>query len=398
MDRYTVVSSDCHAGAALLEYRDYLDPAFRDDFDDWASTYVSPFQDLSAPEAAHNWDDAVRNAALDEDGIAGEVLFPNTVPPFFSLNGLLTLIPTADEYEQRLAGLRAHNRWLADFCGRAPERRAGIGQIFLNDIDDAVADIHWIADHGLRGGVLLPVVPPGSHLDQLHSPRYEPVWRACEERGVILNVHGGSGQPDLGMHPATISLFVLEASFYSHRPLWSLILAGVFDRYPNLKLVIAESGTQWIAPTLEALDRHHEKIRTGNIGSLPLTMANCTERRPSEYWSTNCWVGASFMWREDCLDRYAVGVDRIMWGSDFPHDEGTYPHSREAIANTFAGVPESEVAQMVGATAAKLYGFELDALTQYAANGPIVDQVAHGIDEIPDSTSLAFEPRSWGVA
>jgi predicted TIM-barrel fold metal-dependent hydrolase len=148
----------------------------------------------------------------------------------------------------------------------------------LTRIDDAVAEIHWIADHGLRAGVLLPVVPPGSHLDQLHSPRYEPVWRTCEERGVILNVHGGSGQPDLGMHPATISLFVLEASFYSHRPLWSLILAGVFDRYPNLKLVIAESGTQWIAPTIEALDRHHEKIRTGNIGSLPLTTANCTER------------------------------------------------------------------------------------------------------------------------
>ena len=104
------------------------------------------------------------------------------------------------------------------------------------------------------------------------------------------------------------------------------------------------------------------------------------------------------MWREDCLDRHAIGVDRIMWGSDFPHDEGTYPHSREAIANTFAGVPESEVAQMVGGTAAKLYGFDLDALTQYATNGPIIDQVAHGIEEMPDSTSLAFEPRSWGVA
>jgi predicted TIM-barrel fold metal-dependent hydrolase len=346
MNRYTVISSDCHAGAALLEYRDYLDRKYHDDFDAWAATYVSPFQDLSAPEASRNWDDGVRNAALDEDGIAGEVVYPNTVPPFFSLNGLLTLIPDEDDYEYRLAGLRAHNRWLADFCARAPERRAGIGQIFLNNIADAVADIHWIADH---------------------------------------------------MHPATISLFVLEASFYAHRPFWSLILAGVFDRYPKLRLVIAESGTQWIAPTLQALDRHHEKIRSGNIGSLPLDTANCTDHRPSEYWKTNCWVGASFMWREDCLDRHAIGVDRIMWGSDFPHDEGTYPHSREAIAHTFEGVPEAEVAQMVGGTAATLYNFDLDAIARHAVNGPTVSQVARGIDRIPDSTSLAFESRSWGV-
>jgi predicted TIM-barrel fold metal-dependent hydrolase len=398
MDRYTVVSSDCHAGAALREYRDYLDPGYRDDFDVWAASYVSPFSDLDGPLANRNWDDAIRSAALDEDGIAGEVTYPNTVPPFFSLNGLLTLIPTDDEYEERLAGLRAHNRWLVDWCSRAPERRAGIGQIFLNDIDDAVADIHWIADHGLRGGVLLPVVPPGSHLDQLHSPRYDPVWRACEERDVIINVHGGGGQPDLGMHPASISLFVLEASFYSHRPLWALIIAGVFDRFPRLRLVIAEAGISWIRPALTAMDRHHEKILAGNVGSLPLDSAVRTDRRPSEYWPTNCWVGASFMNREDCLDRHDVGVDRIMWGSDFPHDEGTYPHSREAIANTFAGVPEAEVAQMVGGNAAQLYGFDLAALARHAVNGPRVEDVMRGIEHVPESMSLAFEPRATGVA
>jgi predicted TIM-barrel fold metal-dependent hydrolase len=398
MDRYTIVSSDCHAGAALLEYRDYLDPGYREDFDAWAASYVSPFSDLDGPDAARNWDDTVRNAALDEDGIAGEVVYPNTVPPFFPLSGLLTLVPTEDEYEQRLAGQRAHNRWLADWCARAPERRAGIGQIFLNDIDDAIDDINWIADHRLRGGVLLPVIPPGSHLDQLHSPRYDPIWRACEERDVILNVHGGSGQPDLGMHPASISLFVLEASFYSHRPLWALIIAGVFDQYPALKLVIAEAGTSWVRPALNAMDRHHEKILAGNVGVLPLDSAVRTERRPSEYWSTNCWIGSSFMVREDALERHNVGIDRIMWGSDFPHMEGTYPHSREAIAHTFADMPQHEVTQMLGTNAAKLYHFDLDALAPHTAHGPLVSQVAHGIDTIPDSTSLAFEPRATGVA
>ncbi|MEZ5166876.1 MAG: hypothetical protein R2695_10430 [Acidimicrobiales bacterium] len=73
---------------------------------------------------------------------------------------------TADEYERRLAGIRAHNRWVKDFCERFPDQRAGIGQIFLNDIDDALDDIRWISDNGLKGGMLLPNLPPiatGSH-------------------------------------------------------------------------------------------------------------------------------------------------------------------------------------------------------------------------------------------
>jgi hypothetical protein len=104
------------------------------------------------------------------------------------------------------------------------------------------------------------------------------------------------------------------------------------------------------------------------------------------------------MVREDALDRHDIGVDRIMWGSDFPHEEGTYPHSREAIAHTFAGIPSDEVARMVGGNAAALYGFDVDRIAPFAIHGPRVDDVYRGIEEIPDSTSLAFEPRAWGVA
>ena len=133
-------------------------------------------------------------------GVVGEVVYPNTVPPFSS-GGLVASVPSAEDYRLRLAGLRAHNRWLADWCDQLPGRRAGIGQILLNDVDDAVADVAWIADHGLRGGLLLPGMPPGCGIDPLHSPGYDPVWRACEERGVVLNVHGGSGSPDPGCSP-----------------------------------------------------------------------------------------------------------------------------------------------------------------------------------------------------
>jgi hypothetical protein len=122
------------------------------------------------------------------------------------------------------------------------------------------------------------------------------------------------------------------------------------------------------------------------------------KRKPSEYWETNCWVGASFMNREDCVDRYEIGVDRIMWGSDFPHEEGTFPFSAQALAHTFAGVPTDEVEMMLSGTAAALYGFDLTELAPLAARfGPRVDEVMAGIDKLPPSDSLAFGPRITGV-
>jgi predicted TIM-barrel fold metal-dependent hydrolase len=398
MDRYTVISSDCHAGADLLAYRPYLEARHHEAFDAWAAAYVNPFGDLRRADADRNWDTAARQPALEADGIVGEVVYPNTVPPFFAISGLVATVPTAAEYELRLAGLRAHNRWLAEWCAEVPGRRAGVGQILLNDVDEAVRDVHWIADHDLRGGLLLPGIPPGSGIDQLHSPVYDPVWRACEEREVVVNIHGGGGSPDQGWHPASLSMFVLEAGFWSHRPLWSLVMSGVFDRFPGMRFVLAESGTGWVPQVLVAMDRLHDKLLAGNIGELAFVEPFLLERRPSEYWRTNCWIGASFMTREDCLDRHAIGVDRIMWGSDFPHAEGTFPVSAQAIAHTFTDVAPDEVHRMLAGNAAALYGFDLDALAPLGERlGPRIADVAAGVDRIPESTSLAFEPRYAGV-
>jgi predicted TIM-barrel fold metal-dependent hydrolase len=400
MDRYTVISADGHAGADLLGYRPYLEQQRLDAFDRWAGAYVNPFGDLERPDANRNWDSDVRNAALEADGVVAEVLYPNTVPPFFPRSGLTASVPSAADYELRLAGLRAHNRWLADWCGLLPGRRAGVGQILLNDVDDAVADVHWIADHGLTGGVLLPGMPPGCGIEPLHSPRYDPVWRACEERGVVLNVHGGSGSPDPGMYPSSPTLFVIEASFFAHRPLWSLVLSGVFDRFPGLKLVFAEAGSSWVRNTLQAMDTIQAKQESGNIGVMTIVNPFRLSKKPSEYWATNCWLGSSFMTRGDADDRDAIGVDRIMWGSDFPHDEGTFPHTREALSHTYAGIEPREVAKMVGENAAAVYGFDLAALAPVAARiGPPVDEVYAGITAVPaGTTSFAFGPRTVGVA
>ncbi len=144
-DRYTVISADGHAGASVPTYREYLASRWYDEFDVWAQSFQNPFADLAGSNAYRNWDSEQRLTELEADGIVAEVLFPNTVPPFFPSGALVTPAPNRDEYEHRWAGLQAHNRWLADFCAAAPGRRAGVAQILLNDLDDTLAEVEFVA-------------------------------------------------------------------------------------------------------------------------------------------------------------------------------------------------------------------------------------------------------------
>src|SRR4030095_2128845 len=105
-----------------------------------------------------------------------------------------------------------------DFCAEAPERRAGIGLVYLNDVDEAIEDVKWIAKHGLRGGVLLPHVPPDCiHIPQLYAPEMERFYAVCQDLGVVLNQHGGTGSPDYGRYPISLPIRLLETGFCSAR-------------------------------------------------------------------------------------------------------------------------------------------------------------------------------------
>src|SRR5437899_1251070 len=171
-DRVVVISADCHAGAALHDYKPYLERRWWDEFDAWADTFVNPFRDLDEVYADRNWNSAKRLQHLEEDGIAAEVLFPNTVPPFYPTILTVAGPPSKEEYDRRWAGLRAHNRWLVDFCDDAPGRRAGIAQVLFNNPADAVAEIRWARENGLFGGVLLPAIPPGAPVPPVWDPSY----------------------------------------------------------------------------------------------------------------------------------------------------------------------------------------------------------------------------------
>ena len=391
-DRYLLISADCHGGADLLDYRPYLPSRLHGDFDAWAATYEIPYEDLKGPEADRNWDSTRRLAELESDGVVAEVIFPNTIPPFFPKASLTDQPPprTSADREARWAGLQAHNRWLADFCAEAPGRRAGMCQIMLDDIEGAVEEIRWARDAGLTGGVLLPGAPPGSGLAPLYHPTYyEPLWQVCEELGMPVNHHSGSAAPAIGDDPEDKVVLLLEVTWWAHRTFTHLLVAGVFERHPGLQLVLTEQGTAWLPEELARLDYFFDRmggatasqeIEWGKVVTDRLTL------RPSEYWARQCHIGSSFIRPPEVGLRHQVGVDRIMWGSDYPHKEGSFPFTRAHLRASFAGVDPAEVAAMLGGNAADVYGFDVEALRLLA------DKVGPTVAEVDDPLPLASLP------
>jgi predicted TIM-barrel fold metal-dependent hydrolase len=397
-DRYTILSVDGHAGADLRAYRSYLASPWQEQFDAWADTYENPFADLLAKTAYRNWDSDRRLEETESQGVVAEVLFPNTVPPFFAQGNLTALEPTAADYDARWAGLQAHNRWLADFCAAAPGRRAGCAQVFLNDLDDTLGEIRWAKDNiDVFGGVLLPNVAPNSPLPPLWDPRYEPLWDLCEELDVVINVHSGSGLPDFGDAEAARAIMLIELAWYAHRVVWHLIFGGVLERHPALKIVLTEQGTSWVPRGNETLDWFHRRMTHGGAAEAVFfgAVAKGMSMTPSEYFQRNFWVGASFLRPSESALRYDVGVDRIMWGADYPHSEGSYPYTTEALRAAFAPCPPDETRMMLETTAAEVYGFDLDALRALGDRiGPTVAELQVPLDpsDYPaDSTCNAFD-------
>jgi predicted TIM-barrel fold metal-dependent hydrolase len=404
LDRYMVLSSDTHAGAEMREYKQYLDPQWHDEFDAWADAVTNPWIDLRDPEAAKlNWDSDHRLAACDREGITGEVIFPNTLPPFYDILCHLSGVPwTREEYKRRWAGLQAHNRWLVQFCAHQPLRRRGLIQLLPNDIDDAVEEVKWAKATGVIGGVMIPAIPPNHVVDPMYHPRYEPLWDVCAALDMPLHQHMGSGSPEVGTELAVSKgILFAEHELWPKRTLIHLIMGGVFERHPRLKVVWTEMwGLRWVLEELHRIDQRLRNVQSRyandpRILNYSSTFGSDTidglSLSPFEYWQRNCYIGASLLPRADVQYRYALGVERIMWGDDFPHPEGATGYLTEALRTTMFDVPVEECRTMLAGVAAGVYGFDLDALTPVARRiGPLLSDVHTPLDVPPPSRGEPF--------
>ena len=392
-DHYVIISADGHAGGSHEQYREYLDPEWRDEFDAWRGKYKNPFRDLQDDGRTRNWDSDRRLADLDAEGTACEVLFPNTVPPFFPTGVVIAPAPSPEDFPKRVAGLRAHNRWLIDFVAEAPLRRVGLAQIALNDVDEAVKDVRWAKDNGLHG-ILLPGVSPDTPwIDPLFSAAYDPLWATCQDLEMSITHHaGGSGIPNYGKHDSAITMFVLEAPFFANRALWHLIMSGVFERFPGLQFVMTEQGAAWVPDALERMDNLHNSMVRGRIGEIGMPDSGPLPHRPSDYFKRNCFLGSSFPSPKQAASFREIGIDKCMWGSDYPHNEATSPFSIESIRHSFVGWDEADLRKVLAENAASVYHVDLEALQPIADRiGPTVAEIATPLDEVPDHQSPAFQ-------
>jgi predicted TIM-barrel fold metal-dependent hydrolase len=208
------------------------------------------------------------------------------------------------------------------------------------------------------------------------------LWAVCEELAMPLCHHGGSGgSPDLPLdQPAAKAVYAVESAMWPRRTLGHLILAGVFERFPDLKFVPTETGVMWALQVGAELDGTVAMMKT-EAGNRTMSVfgdkvLDDLSLKPSEYIRRNCYFGASGMVPRDVEMRHEFGVDHLMWGNDYPHEEGTTPESTLALRWLFADVPVEECRAMLAGNAARLYGFDLDALVPIAEQvGPLVSEV-----------------------
>ncbi|MBM4256586.1 MAG: amidohydrolase [Deltaproteobacteria bacterium] len=283
------------------------------------------------------WDPVERLKDQDLDGVVAEVLY----------SSLSIVLLNMKDIELQQAALRVYNDWLAEFCRHSPRRLAGIGMYTLQALPD-VTEIERCAKLGLKGVLILA----SDTIDRPYSDEhFDPLWRVCSETGLPISLHKPlvSGMPLTSAMPTQADLQI-HVVHVVEQCLTRMVYGGVFERFPNLKMVSAENDVGWIPNWAHRLDHVHAKV--ANAKKLPL--------KPSEYVKRNVW--ATF--QDDPLGPGTwqfFGADNYMWASDFPHADSTFPHSLQVIKDNFAGVPVDVTHKIVFDNVNKLYNLGISS-------------------------------------
>ena len=382
MENLIVVSVDSHAQAPPEAWPEYLEPRYHEylpSLHEENEAYTTVMGSLAhrvvgTPDALAVydkerryrdggfrgiWDADLRLEEMDREGIAGEFAYHGDHRATAIFHNVFNRKYDLEVCE---AGVRAYHRWAADTFGAARDRiflvAAGSAGI---DMGATLAELEWISDHGFRGTyapgfISYPGIPP------LFDEYWEPVWTLCEERGLPLFIHAGFGSQQGLLFPLVerikaeldaagsaveqaverIRKEVFTTDFFAdvkpRRPMWQLMLGGVFDRHPNLRLVMTEVRADWMPATLRYLDAVYELHRA----DLPAT------RMPTEYWHSNCLTSLSFVHRAEVEMRHELGIETLAFGRDSrPYDSRrkTYePPEAGSSAASSAVTRPSEIA------------------------------------------------------
>ena len=289
------------------------------------------------------WEPEARLQDQDTDGVEAEVLFSSAVRQLYSI---------VDEPFQR-AIFHSYNGWLHEFCSYNPKRLLGLALIPILNMEHTVADIFHYAKLGFRG-VQIPTRIKDSGYYEM---KYEPMWQALEETGMVVNVHTSVTQGVARTHyegprqedPVKEPIGFARKQVPAQQFLGNMIFSGNLDRHPKLKLVCAEFDVGWVANMVQQVDYWFGRASTFDADR------NLNRRPPSEYFSSNIF----FTYQDDragVLTTPVYGADNYLWASDYPHGVTTWPYSQDAFERNCKGI-EPEIKRKLGRdNAAKLYG------------------------------------------
>lgn len=312
---------------------------------------------LSEQRAA--WDPAQRLADMDTDGIDAAILFGGG--PLGTFNS-----------ELYIASYDAYSRWVMDFCAADPRRLVPIGYVPMRDIDETIELVKRLAKMGFKA-INIPAFPQNPDgwsttsgvkalkegqisaltgdpkgARQYWQPEFDPLWSTICDNGLVTTFHLGARVPRFGEKQFFLADMPMSKLAMAE-PIAIMIFNGIFQRFPDLKVATVESGVGWFAWFAEYMDRTWEKQRYWTESVL-------TEK-PSFFMDRNVY-GSFIQDRPGILLRDQPGAGNIMWSSDYPHSETTFPRSREVILRDFEGIPTEDTRAIICNRARELYGLD----------------------------------------
>ena len=403
MDKLIVVSGDSHAVTPPALWPDYVEkqyheylPGMYEDNERYKqllglfanfSPELLEVMDTDGVWASRGfegaWDVERRLAEMDREIITAELVYSGDPRALSPLSPQFRPLPV----DVVAAGVRAYNRWAADAFGSASDRILLVGDPASGvDLAAMLSELDWIAAHGFAGAY----VPGYFFRDDLPpacDPSFDPFWARLVEHGLPAVIHAGYGQRQCEfLNGIEVLRVKMEAEgrsdllaeiinnaehFFSkdlrpRRAMWQMMLGGVFDSHPELKLIMTEVRGDWLPATLRHLDEAFDNANDRTV----------SQRRPSEYWQENCLMSLSFVHKAEVAMRHELGVETIFFGRDYPHAEGTWPNTADWLSDAFAGVGENELALMLGENAIRVLGLDRRPLAEIARRvGPTVSQI-----------------------
>ncbi len=364
-----IISADSHITEPPNTYIDYIDPVWRDRaprledqgpdrgdvfvIDGMARTVAlgtvaaagKPPDEIRLKGARFfdlhrsGWDPTFRLADQDRDGVAAEVIYP-------TIGMLLCNHP---DFDYKHACFQAYNRWITEFCSEAPQRLLGVGQTAMRSPQEGIADLEAIKAAGLRG-VMMPGQPA---VDDYDSSAYDEFWRAAIDLGLPLSFHILTTRGDKTRGPLMNGFLSIVRGCQDIMGM--LVLGGVFERHPDLRVVCVEADAGWVPHYMYRMDhaykRHHNWLPAGQALS----------KLPSEYFADNIYVTFQDDWT---AFKHADDMNwrHLLWANDFPHSDSTWPWSQEMLAEHTASLTAEQKRAILCENTAGLYGIDVPAL------------------------------------